>query len=260
MSKKQIANRLNDLFSSLVPSPETVQHPVEMVSPAPELAGWSWAVDQDGKYTDCGPEVSTCLGVDAASFIGKTVWAYRIDPPSGQQFNQLLHHASFPAEIDVLIEDASYHWIPARFCVLSGPDSAASGWRGLVQLIPAGASSVLPQVLLPQVPSNGRAAPEAIPQVTQPAPAVVDYAAPQKDVVLPKLSGVAISAEGKKSAETPFTEAGRESLVDKKVKVTPSQPDRPAAIAVPISTKEMGDLLLEVVDETDNRKWNEDER
>ncbi len=255
MSKKQIANRLNDLFSSLEASPETGLRQAVETTAVPELAGWSWTTDQDGKYIACGEEVNFKLGLEAASFLEKPIWSYQIDPPSVQKFRDLLFAGSFPVEIDLLMRDAYLNWQPVHFCILSGPDAAKKGWQGLVQLIPQSASSALTRqppgrYATGPLPNLGLSNPSPRPGSPSDAPAAE----------LPALTGISIGADGSVPARSPLTETGRESLKLKQVKVTSGQTDQPATIAVPIRTEEMGDLLLEVIDQGENRKWNEEER
>ncbi len=256
MLKKQLNSRLNDLFTSFEAQAESA--PAVLQAQAPVLSGWAWAVDRDGRYTECGAEVRDLLGCDAESFLGEPLDAFHLDPRSQAEVQSLLLGSSFPAEADVLLLNGQGGKVAARICVLSGPGPTMDGWRGLFQLLPQAA--IEPPALKTQPRRLKKEHAPSKPKPPAARPPADGLPSLEEKADLPRLTGVAVSGDAIHPASVPWTEIGRASLKEKKVKVLPTQPDHPATIAVPFQAPEMGDLLLEVVDERDMRSWSEEER
>lgn len=259
MSKKQLNSRLNDLFTSFADQVEIA--PVQ--TSAPVLAGWTWSANRQGQYTACSVEVQDLLGCAAETLIGQALESFRMESKSSAQVQALLLSGEYPAEADVLMHGTNNQWVPVRICVLSGPNQEGDGWHGLSQLIPqAGPSYIVPnnhKEIRNDLPHKKVALSPEIQKAGEPTQST-GLSTPKDGIGLPKLAGVAVSQNGIQPVNMPWTNAGRASLKDQLVKVIPSQPDHPATIAVPFQANEMGDLLLEVVDEGDTRTWSEEER
>jgi signal transduction histidine kinase/CheY-like chemotaxis protein len=277
MSKKQFTSRLNDLFTSIDSSAEMAPasglsvivdraltpEPMPSFVAEQSLAGWSWEVNREGSYTACGPEVLTHLGLEANAFLGQPVTAFRLDEKTSHQIEKLLLAGNFPAETDGVICDAQGRWQPIHICILSGPVGDAQSWRGLFQLIPL--PSPESAILTPTVAQSSSTLPETDSQkpADQNPARKSEMTSQPNEPAIPSaggLSSVAVNANGLTSVSMPWTSAGRASLKEKQVTVVPSQPDHPATIAVPLQTSDMGDLLLEVIDENELRTWSEEER
>ena len=259
MSKKQLHSRLNDLFTSFDVQVETV--PVQ--TGAPVMAGWTWSANREGQYTACGAEVQGVLGCGFDTFVGEALESCRMESSSSAQVQALLLSGKYPAEADIFMRGADNQWIPMRICVLSGPSEAADGWHGLFQVIPQADSTLsMPDHHINKLNDLSfdkvTVFPEHQPAFDLTPPSGLP--SPKDGIVLPKLTGVAVSQTGTQPVNLPWTNAGKASLKDQLVKVISTQPDHPATIAVPFQANEMGDLLLEVVDEGDTRTWSEEER
>ncbi len=98
----------------------------------------------------------------------------------------------------------------------------------------------------------------------QSAPAAPPPAQPPRErpaqVDSSDLTGVAVDQLGIGVALQPWTHAGLQSLHSNQVGIQPASPDAPAAIAVPFQAGNLGELLLEVVDDSEQRNWTDDDR
>ena len=85
--------------------------------------------------------------------------------------------------------------------------------------------------------------------------------APVLNIVAPEpLQGVVVDAFGKSPANTPLTQLSTKTRANHEIVSTPAIPGQPAALALSFHAGDLGDMLLEVVDDLQDRSWTEDER
>jgi signal transduction histidine kinase/CheY-like chemotaxis protein len=72
--------------------------------------------------------------------------------------------------------------------------------------------------------------------------------------------GVALKDGNLHPAEDIWTEVGRQSLVEQESSFRKGEDSSPATIAVPFQMQGVGDLLLEIVDDSNQNDWSEDDR
>ncbi|MBL6965230.1 MAG: GAF domain-containing protein [Anaerolineales bacterium] len=215
-----LSKRLNDLFSDLIPAD------IPLPNEAETILGWIWECDAGGRYTTCSPEVEQALGVDPAEFIGKSLTTFQLveETPGGFQ-SQLEQH---PAQGEFIVTYHNPHKqkIPARIRYFRTTNQAGkfTGWRGFTQLI----------------------------QDDTP-PAAND---------MPRFSltdGIAIENDQRTSVSSPYSIAGQQSWATRQTVALSATQDSPATLAVPIQLQnQLG--LLEVIDDTPERRWSEDEQ
>ena len=244
MSKKQFHNRLNSLFSSLndvVDTPALGASSQGVSTPS----GWHWTADQNRRYLSCSAEIA-CLGFSPQEMIHQPVDEFLLDPSSIEIVKRLFLAEEFPSESEISIRDASGTWRKARFIILNAPVNGESGeWHGIIQL----SQDTQSREVAPHTPSH----PEKT--TTSPNPSSTT------PLIRPQPSGgVRDSQNVLTSALAPRTPAGKLSLKERQVKVIHGKEDHPATIAVPVHVADMGDMLIEVVDETERRTWSEDEQ
>ena len=92
MSKKQIDNRIKNLFASL--EDETL--PPQNTPQA--AAGWTWECDSAGIYLTCSPEITACLGYTPAELIGQRFLQFGLLPGDLSSLEAALKTGPFPLE------------------------------------------------------------------------------------------------------------------------------------------------------------------
>jgi signal transduction histidine kinase/DNA-binding response OmpR family regulator len=83
-------------------------------------------------------------------------------------------------------------------------------------------------------------------------------AGPEKSPTLRQ--GFALEQGAIQPAAQVWTEAGTQSLESNALASSSAGQDQPAALAVPLQMQGVGDLLLEIVDDSPEREWSEDDR
>jgi signal transduction histidine kinase/CheY-like chemotaxis protein len=260
MSKKQLNSRLNHLFSDLENSYSGQDH----IAAADDLPaslsryGWSWEADPLGIYTACSSEVEPALGITPDEFIFQSVKSFRLHHASSAQVKRAINGNHLPAELDVFFQDSAGGWKPVRLQIYRGPEGdGAAPLRGFALPLPEGSLSIPSEDTLILYPSVENSVP-ALVQNTDRQGAPFRETTPQ--VFSNPLIGVAIDPLGISPAQKPWTETGLNSIQTNQIGITSSGLDTPATMAVPFQVSEMGDLLLEVVDDTVQRNWTDDER
>lgn len=236
MSKKPAPNRLNQLFQNLE-ALEPLQQPDTQVEPS---TGWYWESDDRGNYLSCSDEVMQILGIAPGEFRGQPIHQFCLHPESAIKVFQGFQQNRFPTEIEVIFFNASGSPVPARLTILTqiAPNGRPAHWQGFTQVLASDELNIQASELPVQSDQEQRAAP----------------------VVSQKMTGIAIEDGSFRAAGSLWTQAGQQSLQQKKIVAqTPGQ-GTPSAIAVPftISKKDIG--VLEIIDEDESRHWNEDER
>lgn len=103
-------------------------------SPTPK--GWMWCCDGRGRYLECSPEVSECLGISAKDFMGMPVAWFGLTLSSAERLQEALLKASFPTRLELIYQTHEGIEIPVSFYImgkasLHGKDVL----RGFVQII-----------------------------------------------------------------------------------------------------------------------------
>lgn len=272
MSKKQLHSRLENLFSDLAGVDEnlpTNQQPAdestfsdtgaELSIPTGYLSGWTWEISPDHTYTSCGSEVIQCLGISAGYFQGQSFLNYAIHPKSSALLQIIFEQKNFPAEVDVLFKNASGGWSPVRLNILQKYDSEGipCGWQGFAQLLPEGSLTI-------ETPPLPAPDPVVTPPTSDP------WTVEQSSIDIP------VQPSGTTTGKTPvgiaydqgvlhpatqvWTPTGQKSLKQNEFTYNHAQDNLPATLAVPFQMQGVGNLLLEIVDDSHQRQWTEDER
>ncbi len=235
MSKKHLNSRLDTLFSSLDQASTTP--PVETIQPQ---SGWTWECDASGIYTSCGPEIENVLGISPTEFIGKKLHVFGLAAHSVTVLRNTLDGDIFPAEIILNFQSRQGLLIPIRMTIFRrfGEDDQLAGWRGFAQ--------VLASALYVEEPG-----------ALSPTPSLPEYKS-QPSTIL-QFAGAATGPEGFKPVYKPLTASGAQSLAERKLVVQSPLGDAVASIAVPFEVQGKTTGVVEIVDETNQRRWKEDE-
>jgi signal transduction histidine kinase/CheY-like chemotaxis protein len=239
MSKKQLHNRINDLFKEF-----DLIEPVETNPVRDFVTGWYWECTPDGEYLSCSSEVFDCLGIPPTVFRGKSIFAFRISPDSTQKLNEAFLQGSFPFEVDVVFLNHQEETIPARMNILTqtGEHGHEPRWQGFVQVMPGNIQD-------PLQPSS--------------APGLIESSTPFER---PMDFGAKVNQPARESGNQPpadqfWTQAGYQSFNQQQlVASTGKDAATPSVMAVPLNLKDKGVGVLEIVDDADQRRWTEDER
>ena len=100
MSKKNINNRLENLFSNLNEDNPQIS-PLNEVSI--QLPSWSWETDSNGIYTQCNEEVARAIGLNPKDFVGSPLLSCHIVKTDRKNLLKLLQKDEFPFEVKELI-------------------------------------------------------------------------------------------------------------------------------------------------------------
>ena len=76
----------------------------------------------------------------------------------------------------------------------------------------------------------------------------------------PARQGFSLEQGSFQSAVHPWTETGARGLDKNELALMNATGESPAAIAMPLKTRDSGDLLIEIVDDSSDREWSEDDR
>jgi signal transduction histidine kinase/DNA-binding response OmpR family regulator len=261
------------------------------------MTGWTWEIDANLNYVSCGMEVSDALRMNPHAFLGQSVLVHGLHPASRSSLETALRQDIYPIERNVLFEASSGDCIPVRMHILGRieAEGTTTGWRGYAQRIPE--APVAPPT--PQEPVNGKnrleSAAGEIAGVSEGIKATSHTDTPEPDTGMREESALTTSKPQKNgkariepapkpapNVEAPapsgtihgyayqqgglgvskqiWTETGQQSLVHNKLLHADASPQAPAAMAVPLKMQGVGDLLLEIVDDTEERAWLEDER
>lgn len=252
MSKKRLQNRLDHLFSSITHEVESAPAPSE-ISARP--LGWTWEADEDGCYCRVSPEMGQILGVSEEEIIGKPFYRFLLEEEIFVDFSTFSAE-SLPKEYLVRFQKVSGEWLEAKISILSAPDDHTPTWKGTVAILQTGEMAHQPVPAKPSV--------EVKPHTPSVARKTSSPLSPPKPFTPTFVSGgkiFGVSAEdGKIQLVTaPSTPLAMQSLQQKKPVAVSAQGELPAAIVVPENAGEYGKLLVEVIDETPQRIWDEEE-
>ncbi|MBU0510233.1 MAG: GAF domain-containing protein, partial [Chloroflexi bacterium] len=243
MSKQiNLRNRLDDLFADLE------QEAIHLPAGQESLPGWTWECDSQGYYTACSPEVERTLGVEAAAFLGQPLTSFRVARQSAGALAGILQAGNFPAEatLQFQVKDGSQVSVRAHISHLHPGEGTESGWRGFNQV-----------VTLDQPATAGHPAPQS----SNPEPVTAPTLPPSSSLSGAYPYGIAVEAERAAfPVSTPYTSVGELSMLERQTFAYTASPDTPAALAVPVNLQEQSLGLLEIIDDSPNRIWSQDDQ
>ena len=231
MSKKQLNNRLESLFSGF----EDQESPI----PIPAIQkqeGWSWECDRNGLYNSCGPEVLEVLGLSPDSFINHSIYSYSLSNGSAKSIKTILEQGIFPCETELDFTALNGEIVTIRMNVFktTGDTGEISGWHGYNQVINRRKAAVnrQPKKAIQGIPDGGIAEPKTASRAWK-----------TEDTTLEIAQGLRIEEPGiqKSSFNAPSGD-----VIAKKMSI-PFQLGADKA-------------LIEVISAKDQRKWRADEK
>ena len=227
MSKKQINNRLDNLFAGF-----EEKEPSQPIETAERFKSWSWSVNLEAKYTECSPEVVDSLGYPASSFLNRPLFTYAVSPDCSGTLRSVINENTFPTEIEVKFISKSREMVMVRSTIFASFDENGqrSGFHGINLEIDR---QPLAQKLIEEIPALHKA----------------DRNGPQKTNGGNGHSPEPVAAESEEIANTT-------GLFKAPVPQVPST----VALTAPIQIGGKTESILEVLGDNPGRKWSEDER
>jgi signal transduction histidine kinase/CheY-like chemotaxis protein len=246
MLKKQLRSRLDNLFIEL----ENKQPPVPVEAETRSQAtGWTWECDSHGAFTFCSPEVEDCLGIRSEDFLHQSLYTFQISPQSIQDLDRLISQNVFPCEIEVQYYTVQGNWIPVRMTVFSKPkqNGDTPGWSGYNQVIPS---------LSIHLPANA--------EVTSPRPNLSNLGPPAR-IMAAQLpfqmeGGISIRSGVIEQAAGLWSPTASQSIQKNQPIFSSSQGPNPAAMAIPFQVGDRNHGLVEIIDDSSQRQWSDDDR
>lgn len=269
MPKKKYESLLENLFTNL----EREREQVPSSSNRP-LRGWEWECDGSGLYTSCSEDVYAYLGVMPERFIGKPFGRFLLTPDSIEEVQTAIQENNLPITIH-LEYYSKYSPKPVAVMLQISPREPAPGWRGIARVLRpeiapsagrdpvekeysaektrAGTSAETP----PDRPeASGSAALRAHNVETQPSLPSVR----RKDRIKTGRLGLLMEGDVIQPTKEILTPAGEHSLETRQTVLKNAESGEPAELALALAFEEGAtDLLLELMDESENRQWSEDE-
>ena len=245
MLKKQLRSRLDTLFTELESNQPLAQVEFETKFQA---TGWTWDCDSHGTFTFCSPEVEDCLGIRSEDFLHQSLNTFQISPQSTQDLSRIFSQDVFPCEIEVQYFTSMGNWIPVRMTVFPRPreNGGNPGWSGFNQVIP---SSTISQ-----------------PEITEvtPRPNLSNLRPPTRIIASQSpfqiAGGISLKSGVIEPASGPWTQIASQSLVKNQPSFSPSLGTTPAAMAIPFQVGEQNHGIVEIIDDSNQRQWSEDDR
>ena len=262
MFKNQLLNlrhkRIENLFANL--EQETSHFSVKL----PRVAsGWTWECDPEGNYINCSPEIEDVLGINASEFLGQPLTQFRLTSQSIKILLSAIDQNKYPLHVQLDFEGHDGQTVPVtlhilRECIPTTENGKSSqGWRGFTRVIQSGTNRETNHIS------------HDIGKDNQGPVACSSYSQILSDDFIPL--GFLAEDQARKEQKTqnpritlatdPFTQAGQESLQQGYPIIQNTQPDEPAVMAMPVP---LGDrdssLLVEILDNSSQRNWSEDER
>jgi len=239
-NKKQLHNRLDDLFADMPPEPETL-----LAGDLPPATGWTWKCNPDGTYRACSPEVENILGVRAADFIGQPLISFLLSPEASQKLQARLEKGDESLEITLQYRANNGRLVTTRTNIFR---HVPEGWSGFSQVIKETPEAAKTFTSAPTTPPAGKTF-------------VNNAAPPHIGAMFTSAVGFAIDEDGRPvPVSEPYSGAGKQSLKKIQTITNPSAPGVEAALAVPIPMPNQSLGLLEIIDSDPERDWNDDEQ
>ncbi|HZD57440.1 MAG TPA: PAS domain-containing protein [Anaerolineales bacterium] len=130
MSNKNINNRLESLFSDLVPGSSARQEVADQLLP-----GWTWECDAQGNYVSCSPEVESVLGFHPEDFTGQPFASFRLAPDSTGALLSALRTGKYPLNLNVQYRTRDGELVPVSLHVFKLSPSQGGRWGGFAQAL-----------------------------------------------------------------------------------------------------------------------------
>jgi signal transduction histidine kinase/DNA-binding response OmpR family regulator len=252
MSQKQINSRLNELFSDIS---SDILEPAsnDLIVNEPIELGWHWECDSKGLYIFCSDEVATVLNTSAEDLIGKPISKTFVHPDYYSKINKAFKETSTSSEIEVAFLKNPGQFVLARMIFM--PELNEDGEiqrKGFVQIVPG--SEFFAQIEPPArreettfMPSDDR---------IQISKSISKSIHPVR-IISPDLL---VETGSLLMPDTPWTDSGHKALLENVFVASDSEDEEIAAIAVPLVFGDANRGILEIVDESEDRKWSEDEK
>ncbi len=197
--------------------------------------------------------------MDPQRFIGESILSYGLHPNSLLDLQAAFTEKTLPVERVIYFENVPGARLPVRFHIVTRfeQDGEITGWSGFAQRLPAedipapSAEIVKPEQSAAK-PIKKQAARSGNKKPTLPSEPPKPRTAGQR--------GIAIEQGEIHPADQVWTETGKNSLKNNALLLENATEKTPAAIAAPFQTQGVGDLVLEIVDDTKDREWTEDDR
>jgi len=234
---EKIDNRLDDLFKDL--EDQAVKFKTEKGS----IPGWTWECDPQWIYTKCSPEISDILGVERENVIGESFFSFRINEKSISELNIIIEDNIFPIDIELEFinsNDEIIH-VLVHIIPIESIDDINPGWRGYNSVI----------------------------LTDQETPFVADQQPVQKVRTLDRQTGqllsfpsmgVAIENDQLFPIDRPSSSAGVVSLHKNESLSENGTTGSPAALAVPVDLQQQSLGILEIIDDSPDRTWSDEDQ
>lgn len=230
MSKKQLRNRLENLFANIEEAAQLLPQSAPFSSPA-----WNWEADQEGNYTSCHPAVIDCLGYSASQFIGQPFTTFALASESCSALQSAVQQGVFPLELDIHFQTPSGNPVPARFSIFSrrADNGNPGGYYGYAQILRIERADPFTLPILPHTPPAADAPPHPLPKF--------------------------------RKKEIPAIPPKHASRSDKNLIAQPVRPARlpavhAATITAPLRKREQEIGALEIFAQHDQHAWSEEDR
>jgi signal transduction histidine kinase/CheY-like chemotaxis protein len=253
MSQKQINNRLDELFSD-INSDILEPASTDLILDQPADIGWHWECDEKGLYISCSDEISTMLNITAEEMIGTPLHMTLIHPDHRNKILKALRNSSESSEIEIAFQKNPGEFIMARMVFM--PETDDEGLvkkKGFVQIVPGS------EFFAKSEAQKQREEPTIY---TQPDERIQISKAISKNIHPVRIISPDLLVETGSllMPDTPWTETGHKALLENHFIANNSENDEIAAIAVPLVFGDANRGILEIVDESEDRKWSEDEK
>jgi PAS domain S-box-containing protein len=255
MSKKQLQSRLESLFSDL-----EQEHVPLYDSHADNLPGWAWACDSQGRFTDCSPAIHNYLGLQPDELIGNSLTDFHLTHRSSLALkNAIQKGEDYPIEISLeYLAGPKNQSLPVTMHIFPAPAQNGNlpGWHGFTQVLAE--TEDKPSWVEPPSPASKEqtetpeSSLELIPAPEWPkAPDM-----PMELTVRPDEGGQVVESD-----DLPASVRKDSSQIDRRVMERTVEDSASSVLALTLSdTVQKSNLLFEIVDDTHNRLWSEDER
>lgn len=133
MSKNDINNRINKLFSGIQDGDESLNSVLSVL----KSDQFSWESDANGLYTKCSQEVTQVLGYSSEEVIGNPLLSIGLNFSEQNNLRTALQSEVFPCDVELLFQTKSGKTVTTR-CNLfqkSNSEGQLIGYQGIVLLL-----------------------------------------------------------------------------------------------------------------------------
>ncbi|HWQ05512.1 MAG TPA: GAF domain-containing protein [Longilinea sp.] len=249
MSKKNPQSRLNDLFADLEVADGQTPATRSILAPT-----WSWECNDKGEYTQIGSEIETYMGIPAANFIGQSFFSSGVAPQSVPVLREAISEGVFPTELQVNFVSSKTGLLPVRISIFSRPavNGNAESFYGYAQIVGDN-----------QVFSNTDTQEEVTFDIDDLALPIEPngHETAKLDETLHHINGdLPINEQIPYPLEKHETPTVANEIRKSNSSKTGLSQGEPPIISIPVSLRDHGSALLEIVADDRRRKWSEDDR